>query len=98
VGPDAAYCKQIGFTDGRSFCPVRPEGHPERGACETWAVGYAEDTGRPGPTWRHNGSLCLGAPICENHPDNQYFVRAIAGGTYEACPRKGGCGTLDVSR
>ena len=33
VGPDAAYCAQVGFTDGRRFCAVRPEGHPERFAC-----------------------------------------------------------------
>jgi hypothetical protein len=98
VGPDRDYCAEIGFTDGRQFCPVRPEGHPEREACETWAVGTAVDTGRAGPTWRRNGSLCTGPPSCENHPDNQYFVRAIASGTYEACPRSGGCGTLEVSR
>ena len=98
VGPDADYCAAIGFTDGRAFCPVRPEGHPEREACETFAVGVAVDTGRPGPTWRRGGSLCTGPPSCENHPDNQYFVKAIASGTYEACPRSGGCGTLEVSR
>jgi hypothetical protein len=98
VGPDVGYCREIGFTDGRSFCPVRPEGHPERKTCETWAVGYAEDTGRPGPTWRWDGSFCNGRPGCENHPDNQYFVKAFAGGTYEACARNGGCGTLEVAR
>jgi hypothetical protein len=98
VGPDVAYCKEIGFTDGRSFCPVRPEGHPERKTCETFAVGYAEDTGRPGPTWRWDGSFCNGRPGCENHPDNQYFVKAFAGGTYEACARNGACGTREVAR
>lgn len=98
VGPDAAYCAAIGFTDGRQFCPVRPEGHPEREGCETFAVGVAVDTGRPGPTWRRNGDLCGGAPSCENHPDNQYFVKAMASGTYQACPRTGGCGNIDVSR
>jgi hypothetical protein len=98
VGPDAAYCAAIGFTDGRDFCPVRPEGHPEREACETWAVGTALDTGRPGPTWRRNGSFCSGAGDCENHPDNQYFVKAIASGTYQACARNGACGEIDVDR
>ena len=39
VGPDAAYCSQVGFTDGRSFCPVRTEGDPERQACEAARVG-----------------------------------------------------------
>ncbi len=98
VGPDAGYCALIGFTDGRQFCPVRPEGHPEREACETFAVGIAQDTGRAGPTWRRDGSLCRGAPSCENHPENQYFVKAIASGRYEACPRSGGCGSMDVAR
>jgi hypothetical protein len=98
VGPDVEYCREIGFKDGRSFCPVRPEGHPERDTCETWAVGTAVDTGRPGPTWRRNGQLCTGASGCENHPDNQYFVRAFSGGTYEACARNGACGTREVAR
>jgi hypothetical protein len=97
VGPDADYCASIGFTDGRSMCPVRPEGHPERVACETWAVGTAVDTGRPGPTWRHDGSLCTGVN-CENHPDNQYFVRAFANGSYQACASNGACGAVDVNR
>jgi len=58
VGPDAAYCKKIGFTDGRSYCPVRTEGSADRAACETYAIGKAKDTGRPGPTWYRNGKLC----------------------------------------
>ena len=61
VGPDAAYCRQIGFTDGRLYCPVRPEGHPERVACEAARVGRAADTGRVGPTWSANGKRCNGA-------------------------------------
>lgn len=39
VGPDGGYCRQIGFTDGRSFCPVRQEGDPFRGPCELAAMG-----------------------------------------------------------
>jgi hypothetical protein len=98
VGPDAAYCASIGFTDGREYCPVRPEGHPEREACEAAMVGKALDTGRPGPTWRLDGSFCSGADDCENHPENQYFVKAYASGSYQACARNGACGVLDVSR
>ena len=71
-----------------------PSGRPARRL--PW--GIAQDTGRAGPTWRRDGSLCRGAPSCENHPENQYFVKAIASGTYEACPRSGGCGTIDVAR
>jgi hypothetical protein len=91
------YCKQIGFTDGRIRCPVRPEGHPERQACEEYAVGYAEDTGRPGPTWTHNGSYCNGTN-CDNHPDNQYLLWAYADGRYKACAKNGTCGSVDVDR
>jgi len=99
VGPDADYCASIGYTDDRENCPVRPEGHPEREACEAWAVGTAVDTGRPGPTWRRDGSLCAGpASGCENHPENQYLLKAFLAGTYEACARNGACGELDVDR
>jgi len=51
VGPDVAYCRAIGYTDGRSYCPLRAEGDPERQACEAARVGRASDTGRSGPTW-----------------------------------------------
>jgi len=99
IGPDADYCASIGFTDGRENCPVRPEGHPEREACEAWAVGTALDTARPGPTWRRNGALCTGpASGCENHPENQYLLKAFLAGAYEACARNGTCGELDVDR
>ncbi len=99
VGPDAAYCAAVGFTDGRSFCAVRPDGSPERVACEGWRMGPAKDTGRPGPTWTRDGNYCTGpASGCENHPDNQYDVRAYASGRYEACGQNGVCGELIVRR
>jgi hypothetical protein len=99
VGPDAAYCAKIGFTDGRSLCPVRMEGDPQREACELYITGRATDTGRAGPTWYFNGSPCTGRPICENSPDNQYQVIAYHGGTYSACGNKNGvCGELLVDR
>jgi hypothetical protein len=91
------YCKEIGFTDSRNRCPVRPEGHPEREACEEYAVGYAEDTGRPGPTWKHKGNYCNGTN-CDNHPDNQYLLWAYANGRYEACVKNGVCGSVEVDR
>lgn len=99
VGPDPAYCAEIGFLDGRAHCPVRPEGHPEREACETYLIGTAVDTGRPGPTWRRNGSLCTGkASGCENDAENQYLVKAFSSGTYTACARSGFCGELLVDK
>jgi hypothetical protein len=48
VGP-ASYCAAIGFTDGRSRCPVRQEGAADREACEVHAVGT--------PFWSGNGSV-----------------------------------------
>jgi hypothetical protein len=99
VGPDGTYCQLIGYTDGRLFCPVRPEGHPEREACEALLVGQATDTGRVGPTWTANGHPCLGRTAgasCQNHPDNQFLVIAYGAGTFEACTSGGTCGRYVV--
>lgn len=100
VGPDASYCAKIGFTDGRSICPVRVEGNPEREACELLVTGRASDTGRPGPTWSRDGNLCTSASAtgCENSPDNQYQVFAYENGLYKACAKSGVCGELRVDR
>ena len=99
VGPSAAYCRQIGFTDGRLFCPVRPEGHPERLACEAARVGRAADTGRVGPTWSANGKRCDGpdgGASCLNHPDNQFLVFAYGAGRFRACAATGVCGEITL--
>jgi hypothetical protein len=101
VGPDVAYCRQIGYDDGRAYCPVRLEGHPERAACETARVGRASDTGRPGPTWSANGGRCSGPDAgasCMNHPDNQYLVFAYGSGTFRACTASGACGEITLSQ
>ncbi len=90
---DRDYCAEVGFTDGRLECAVRPEGSPDRSACEEYAVGHADDTGRAGPTWYHNGKLCNGGD-CENYPDNQYLLWIYVGGTYEACAESGICGSV----
>jgi hypothetical protein len=97
VGPDADYCRQVGFTDGRRFCPVRSEGNPERGPCEQLISGKAEDTGRYGPTWRREGALCDGV-VCQNHPDNQYLLWAFKSGTYQACFQGVYCESVYVDR
>jgi len=99
VGPAADYCRAVGFTDGRSFCPVRPEGAPDRGACEALRVGRASDTGRFGPTWSANGRSCQGPEAgasCLNSPENQYQVFAYGQGTFRACTASGVCGSLDL--
>jgi hypothetical protein len=99
VGHDAAYCASIGYTDGRSLCPVRPEGWPDREACEAWRVGKALDTGRYGPTWRKDGKFCTGPESgCQNHPDNQYSLwayTAISGGVYTVTAENGATCTVD---
>ncbi len=100
VGPDRAYCREIGYTDDRSFCPVRPDGHPERLACEAARVGRAADTGRVGPTWSANGQPCTGVKpgaSCVNHGSNQFFVFAYGSGTFTACAQSGVCGSLTVN-
>ena len=99
VGPDAAYCSQVGYTDGRLFCPVRPEGDPERTACEALRVGRASDTGRTGPTWTADGRSCQGGlagTSCLNHPENQYLVFAYGTGTFRACVSGGACGEVAI--
>ena len=99
VGPDAAYCRQIGFTDGRLYCPVRSEGHPERVACEAARVGRAADTGRVGPVWSANGRPCNGADgaaSCLNHPDNQFLAFAYGAGRFRACAATGVCGEITL--
>jgi hypothetical protein len=94
VGPDAAYCQLVGFTDGRLYCAVRPEGAPDRLACEALGVGRAADTGRIGPTWSANGHPCQGkssGASCDNHPDNQFLVIAYGAGRFRACTAGGVC-------
>jgi hypothetical protein len=99
VGPDVAYCASMGFTGGQSLCPVRPEGSPDREACEAWRVGKAADTGRVGPTWDYEGQPCTGPESgCENSPTNQYQLLVYKGGTFEACAENGACGSTDVDR
>jgi hypothetical protein len=108
VGPNVEYCWSIGFTDGRSICPVRTEGHPERLACELWAIGKAKDTGRNEVTWTFFGkdgkeSYCstTDAPDapCWRYNDEHYFqLKAIKGGLYRACAENGACGEVDVDR
>jgi hypothetical protein len=94
---DGNYCRAIGYTDGRRDCPTRPEGHPQRFACDLLAVGKAVDTGRPGPTWRRDGSLCTGiASGCDNDPDNQFHVLVYwqGQGNYTACAENSACGSI----
>lgn len=106
VGPNQEYCHSIGFVDGRSICPLRPEGAPDRAACEEWRAGTAKDTGQPGPTWTFiepgtgKESYCSsaeGAP-CDHHPNGPFTVKAYKGGTYRVCTEAGACAETLVDR
>ena len=96
VGPNPQYCRKIGFTDGRRYCPVRQEGDPLRHECEGWTVGRAEDTGRYGVTWTNpDGEYCTGPEsLCVNSDDNQYFLWIFKGGMFKACARNGVCAEI----
>lgn len=101
VGPDVAYCAAIGFTDGRSLCPLRAEGAPDRVACELWRVGKARDTGRPGPTWTvaDTGAYCTGLDAgCQNSPDNQFQLWASQSGRYRVAAENGADCVVDFRR
>jgi len=106
VGPDAAYCLSVGFTDGRSICALRLEGAEDRAACEAWRGGIAEDTGKPGPTWTFidfatgKTSWCSSAPDapCDHDPNGTYTVRAYRGGLYRICTSLGACAEVGVDR
>jgi hypothetical protein len=96
VGPDGAYCAALGYTDGRTICPVRPEGTDDREACENWRVGKAKDTGRPGPTWtKGDGGYCTGKESgCENHPSSQYLLNTYKSDTYTVTAENGASCTV----
>jgi hypothetical protein len=85
----------------RRCCPVRPEGHPQRVACEEALMGRARDTGRVGPSWTVNGKPCTSPestviPRCTNHPSNQYLVFVYGPGVYRGCAENGVCGEVQV--
>jgi hypothetical protein len=108
VGPDAAYCAAVGFTDGRSICSIRPEGAPDRSACELWRAGTSKDTPPlPGPTWTlttKDGKLhyCTGLESgCEHFTGDEmgpFSIKAYTGGLYTVCTTDGACADLDVER
>jgi hypothetical protein len=62
------YCDRVGFGEWK-FCFTRPEGDPQRVACDCLVTGKASDTGRWGPTWTFNGRPCDGSQGCVNHPE-----------------------------
>jgi hypothetical protein len=84
IGPDAGYCAAIGFTDGRSFCPVRQEGAADRVGCETQVVGR--------PVWSGPGEQSPENPY-------QFFVPRGVTGTATVCASAAPsvCGSVEVT-
>lgn len=60
VGPDAGYCRAVGYTDGRAWCPTRPECDPSVGdcpfqdtvGCNAWSLGG-------NPLWQSDGTTTV---------------------------------------
>ncbi len=101
VGPSSPYCREIGYTDGREFCPVRLEGDPDRRLCEAWILGNAEDTGKPGPTWSRDWEYwctTFEASGCQHNPDNPLSLFIQLGGSYQACKGEEICGQVKIDR
>lgn len=78
VGPDIAFCASIGYTDGRQFCPVRPEGPEHVAARRCW-----EDERTGGIEWRGTG----GEALPDGNPYGWRIPRRTFG-TWQACSRR----------
>lgn len=76
-GPDADFCRLAGWTDGRKFCPVRPEGHPDLRVC---TLAY-ESNPQFNVQWPHNPGEY------RTNPDNgfQLQVRRGTQASVQAC-------------
>jgi hypothetical protein len=108
-GTADSYCAKVGFDARAIYCDTRPEGHPQREACDILVVGKAPDTGRYGPSWSKDGKPCVNAgsetaPGCTNHAENQFLVISRGPGNLLACAsetwpatgaRCGGCTLYD---
>lgn len=88
VGPDPAYCRAVGYTDGRSFCAVRPDcsgecPFPDREACEELVVGGD-------PLWRSDGRVVI-------KRDNPYLARCcLPSNTGGKCQGAPPCSWLEI--
>jgi hypothetical protein len=98
VGPDAVFCRAIGYTDGRRFCPPRTEGGPEAQAeikvCNEQIVGTMPSW----PRWFWNGVFVPPGGLEEGvaHHENPYnlMVRPGLRGTAMVCGENGVCGEV----
>ena len=79
VGPDAAYCAALGYTDGRLFCPPRLDGDPKREACEVQVM-------RGDPDWRSDGRVILKNRLMAKCTECSYLEICLPDETH--CARK----------
>ena len=87
------YCTAAGFTDRRR-CPVRPEGHPDRGVCEFLAVG-----GVGWPRWSLAGDDCQTPEAACSYTANPYQAAVLGGaGLLRVCASNGTCAEVEVSQ
>ncbi|MBI2386263.1 MAG: hypothetical protein HYV14_09650 [Elusimicrobia bacterium] len=75
------YCQETMGDDNRRCCPVKPEGHPLRVACELILLGTDPTDGIAGPHWSYAG----GDGRVERHPDNPFLAFAYGKGVVRAC-------------
>lgn len=98
VGPDADFCKAIGYTDGRWYCPPRTEGGAEAqaeiGACNALVVGDPTNY----PAWYWNERLVPSGGLDEGvvHDENPYhlLVRPELRGSIKVCSQSSVCGSV----
>lgn len=75
------YCQETMGDNNRRCCPVKPEGHPLRVACELILLGTDPTDGIAGPHWSYIGS----DGGVERHPDNPFLAFAYGKGIVRAC-------------
>jgi hypothetical protein len=96
-----SYCAEIGLPG--PYCKTRPEGHPQRAACDHYLSGISL-SGRPGPNWFQvidgqwfNCGGYAGVPdegsTCGLKESDQYLLDVSGPAIYRACGGEGGTET-----
>lgn len=98
VGPDAAFCAAIGYTDGRRYCPPRAEGGTDIQACNELVVGVYIPADAGWPKWFWNDVFVPVDGLTEGvaHDANPYhlLLRPSLHGTAKVCGQNGVCGAV----
>lgn len=77
------YCQKTMNDDNRRCCPVKPEGHPMRVACELLLLGKDPSDNVAGPRWDYVGNDANGR--VEKHPENPFLAFSYGRGIARAC-------------